>query len=564
MKITKIQLPARRWALVLAAACACCLHAADYTQAISSARSAILQEMSRTSTPAVTVAVVDGQGVVWSEAFGVTASRYGQPATNETLFSLQSISKHYTALAFLRLAERGLISLDDPLVKYVPEFHVKSGWPVDYNTITMRRLLSHWSGLQHEAPVGNNGDPSSPSFDAHVNSIFDTWLRFPPGERFAYSNLGVDLAGLALERVAGKPFARVVRDEVFLPLGMRSSTFEDYEAVKAMSLASGHYDTSPTAHRAIPMIPSGGMYSTVGDMAKCIAMHLARGTVGKRGRAGRPYPFLRQHSLAEMYRPQFAPAGQVPGYGLGTSRFLGRGALVYNHGGGGFGYASMQMWIPDYGMGVALLSNSGSFDTFNTAIAALDAFLRVKLGDLPAWSNAAENLAVVDVPLNELQKLTGTYKGRAGVITVALSGNSLQFTRGPYGYQTLVPHGALLFSEARATPNIWTFHVDAAGNGTGLTVLGDETYMLNDRPGDPRGPNLSEWSGIPGTYGLLAPFGVWGWVIERRNGYLYTYYNGAPVRLTQVQPGIFTEPDGFIWEIHGKEAIIEGIRCTRQ
>ncbi|HTP86956.1 MAG TPA: serine hydrolase domain-containing protein [Bryobacteraceae bacterium] len=537
----------------------------DYAQAIATSRAILQQEIARTSTPGLAIAIVDRDQVVWAEGFGSSGSVL--PFTPGTLSSMQSISKHYTALAFLRLAERGLISLDDPITKCVPEFTVRSRTPVDYNAITFRRLLSHWAGFQHEAPIGNNMDPYSPSFDAHIRSISDTWLRFPPGDRFAYSNLGVDLAGYALQRLTGKPFPQVVREEVFEPLGMRSSTFDDVAAVSSPSFATGHWGSAPAAHTPIPIVPSGGMYSTVLDMAKCISMHLANGVIGgpaNSRRAFRQTTFLHPETLAEMYRPQFQPDGQVVGYGLGTGRLLGRGAPIVFHSGGGFGYVSMQLWIPEYGLGVAVLANTNNFDTGNTPVLALQEFVRTKLGTLPPWDSVAAGLPVVDVPASQLQALTGTYKGRAGVLTFSLSGAHLQLSSEVYGYQTLNAHSPLVFSEMREHPNMWTFHVDASGRGVSVTVLGDETYVLNDRAGDPKGPNSSDWSGIPGRYGVQAPWGPWEWQVDRHNGYLYTYNNGAPVKLTEFQSHVFSEPDGIVWEFNGHDAVIEGVQCTRR
>ena len=87
-------------------------------------------------------------------------------------------------------------------------------------------LLSHTAGFTHEAPVGNNYEPEPGDFDAHVRSISDTWLRFPVGTGYAYSNLGIDLAGYILEQVADKPFATVMHDSLLAPLGMDHSTFD--------------------------------------------------------------------------------------------------------------------------------------------------------------------------------------------------------------------------------------------------------------------------------------------------------------------------------------------------
>ena len=94
-----------------------------------------------------------------------------------------------------------------PITTYLPGFTVHSAFEAHpERRITLRMLLSHTAGFTHEAPLGNNYEPEPGDFDAHVRSISDTWLRFPVGTGYAYSNLGIDLAGYILEQVSNKPF----------------------------------------------------------------------------------------------------------------------------------------------------------------------------------------------------------------------------------------------------------------------------------------------------------------------------------------------------------------------
>src|SRR5262249_693207 len=169
-----------------------------------------------------------------------------------------------------------------------------------------------------EAACGNNFDESPCLFADHIRSISETWLMFPVGERASYSNLGIDLAGYALELRASKPFAQFMQDELFKPLGMTSSTFILKEAMSHPSFAKGHTKALTLPPTPISMVPSGGMYSTVKDMAKFVSFHLAGGKVnGKQ--------VIQAESLKAMYAPQFPIAGQLSGYGLGIDRQPWRG-----------------------------------------------------------------------------------------------------------------------------------------------------------------------------------------------------------------------------------------------
>jgi CubicO group peptidase (beta-lactamase class C family) len=137
----------------------------------------------------------------------------------------------------------------------------------------------HTAGLTQEAPIGNNNELDPGSFDAHVRSISDTWLRFPVGSGYAYSNLGIDLAGYILERVQDKPFAAVMRDSLLGPLGMERSTF-DRTAIRSTSdRAVGHADHHPEPPVEVPMTAARGLYSSVADLARFLAFQLNDGSM---------------------------------------------------------------------------------------------------------------------------------------------------------------------------------------------------------------------------------------------------------------------------------------------
>jgi len=156
--------------------------------------------MKEQSIPALSIALVDQEGIVWSNCFGHIGT--DTPNTPETMFSIQSISKTFTSTAIMMAVGAGLVTLDTPVSEYIPDFSVKSYFDKDpMDIITLRHLLSHTAGLAHEAPIGNNYTIDTPSFEEHVNSIQQTYLRYPVGERYSYSNLGLDLAAYILQVV---------------------------------------------------------------------------------------------------------------------------------------------------------------------------------------------------------------------------------------------------------------------------------------------------------------------------------------------------------------------------
>jgi CubicO group peptidase (beta-lactamase class C family) len=115
------------------------------------------------------------------------------------------------------------------------------------------------------------------------------------------------MVGSVLQLRSGKPFEQFMKDEVFGPLEMTSSTFSQMEAAAHPSFALGHTRDKTLPVPAIPMIPSGGMYSTVKDMAKYVSFQLTGGRVNGK-------PIIRASLLKEMYTPQFAIEGQLGGW----------------------------------------------------------------------------------------------------------------------------------------------------------------------------------------------------------------------------------------------------------
>ena len=201
----------------------------------------IPQLMAEQDLPGLALAVVDGDRVVWQQGFGSTDSDGGTPVTVDTIFSVQSMIKTFTATAVMQAVQAGRLDLDAPVTTYLPGFTVNSAFePHPERRITLRMLLGCTAGFTHEAPLGNNYEPEPGAFDAHVASISETWLRFPVGTGYAYSNLGFDLAGAILERVYGKPYPALMRDSLLAPLGMQHSTFDRARVHATADRAVGH------------------------------------------------------------------------------------------------------------------------------------------------------------------------------------------------------------------------------------------------------------------------------------------------------------------------------------
>lgn len=322
---------------------------------IATYRTRIPKLMAEQDLPGLAVALVDGDQVLWTQGFGHLDRHGSAPVDADTLFSVQSMSKLFTATAVMRAVQDGRIALDEPITTYLPDFTVHSAFE-DHpeQKITLRMLLSHTAGFTHEAPIGNNDELDPGTFDEHVRSISDTWLRFPVGTGYAYSNLGIDVAGFVLERTYEKPFATVMHDLLLEPLGMTRSTFDRDEIGAAANRALGHSGPIPSVPIFEPMMAAGGLYTSATDLARFLRFQLNDGTLD--GQA-----VLDDALVTEMRTVPAPNAGARAGYALGVTRhtwFAAGNADLFDHGGGGFGWLADLWWAPQLQLGIAVLTNS--------------------------------------------------------------------------------------------------------------------------------------------------------------------------------------------------------------
>ena len=167
----------------------------------------VAAEVAAKGLPALSIALVDDQRIVWARGFGFADAARMVPASADTLYRVGSVSKLFTDLAVMQLVEQGRLDLDAPVARVLPEFAPKNPFGVP---ITLRQLMSHRAGLVREPPVGHYFDPTSPPLIDVVKSLTGTTLLFEPGTRTKYSNAGLAVVGAVVERVSGEPFPKAI------------------------------------------------------------------------------------------------------------------------------------------------------------------------------------------------------------------------------------------------------------------------------------------------------------------------------------------------------------------
>lgn len=528
---------------------------ADVRSVVEPERKRIAEAMARDAIPGVTVCLfLDGEPV-WTEGFGITGGNSKRPIKPDTIFSIQSTSKHFTTTAIMLAVQRGILDLDEPITSYLPDFTVRSRFEsAPQKKMTLRLLLGNRAGFTHEAPVGNNYDPEFPSFDAHVRSISQTWLRFPVGERYRYSNLGFDLAGYILQIRSGMPFAEWLRQMLFEPLGMKDSTVATDVYASRDNRARGHAKGYETVPLKTPLIPSGGVYTSARDIAAYCTFHLNRGKAN--GRA-----LLTEALWNEMHAFPFGGD-----YSLGVIRselrYGSTDLRLLSHQGGGFGFGSVFKYCPQAGLAWVALFNRPASSAYRFGEQLIDEALTQRFG--PARPRLpVSDLAPVELPAAWLQKYAGNYIGRNSAVELTIKDGTPGMQQGT----TYTPIHFISPSEMFiAAPNgdavLYRHHAPSALEPAHLECsLGEKSLDYNEGAQDVAGPDKPDWSRYVGTYRIHQ----WGkpadeMTVHRKNGYLCLNQTRL---ITELEPGLFFTPDGEAVDFRGNAPMWRNIRLHR-
>jgi CubicO group peptidase (beta-lactamase class C family) len=295
--------------------------------------------------PGLSIAVASADGVAWAQGFGLADIEQHVPARPDTVFRLASISKPITAVAVMQLVERGLISLDDPIQKYVPSFPRKP-----QGEIRLRHLLTHTSGVRHYRGNEFRMSDSFPTLDRAITVFRDDPLEFAPGERFHYSTYGYNLLAGVIESATGRSFDDYLRTNVFAAAGMTSATLERPQDI--VRGRARHYlrGATPLSFLNAPYVDlsvkwaGGGMIGTALDVARFdIALNQGR--------------LLKPDTLEQMYVSGRLNNGWLTGYGLGWMVGQEGGRLLVAHSGGAMGGTTYLLRDPRARLSAAVLTN---------------------------------------------------------------------------------------------------------------------------------------------------------------------------------------------------------------
>lgn len=349
--------------------------------------------------PGMVWGIVIDDRLVHVAAVGVQDLSTLSPVTAKTAFRIASMTKSFTALAVLRLRDRGKLSLEDPVSRWLPEFAHMALPTRDTAPLRIRELLSHSAGFPEDNPWG---DQQLAASDADLSNWLRRGIPFstPPGTRYEYSNYAFGLLGRIVTKASGVPYETYVAREILGKLHMDSSTF-DFSQVPTANRAVGYRLQTDGTYLQEPPLPhgafgsAGGLLTTANDLGKYIAFHLSAWPPRDEVDAG-PVRRSSVREMSQLWTPsnltvrradgklQAAETGY--GYGLRVTSDC-RFQHIVGHGGGLPGFGSYMAWLPDYGVGIfamATLTYAGPSEPISDAWDLLLGTGGLRARELPA------------------------------------------------------------------------------------------------------------------------------------------------------------------------------------
>lgn len=283
-----------------------------------------------------------------ARTYGLSDLRARKPVDADTIFHWASITKTLTAIGIMQLRDRGLLALDDPIVKFLPELRQVYNPYGPMDAVTLRMLMSHSAGFRNPTwPWGGDQDwhPFEPPGWAQVAAMLPyTRIEFPPGSKYAYSNPGIIFLGRVIERLTGDDYEVYVDKNIFKPLEMHRAFFDAAPAHLRPNRSHSYFWKSGAPIEARfdfdtgITVSNGGLNAPLGDMAKYMDF-----LIGNPARQTAYDGILRRASLEDMWKPVVVVEGDdAPGAKMGLCFFLEEhGGLPFvAHSGGQNGFIS--------------------------------------------------------------------------------------------------------------------------------------------------------------------------------------------------------------------------------
>jgi len=410
---------------------------------------AVMSKVYKPDEPGAAVIVRKDGKTVFRKGYGLADLELGVPVAPDMIFRLGSITKQFTAVSVLMLAQEGKLGLRDEITKFLPDY------PTQGRKITVEHLLTHTSGIQSYTDMSEwlplwRKDMTLKEL---VDLFKDKPMQFEPGASWAYNNSGYVLLGAIIEKASGRTYADFVQERIFKPLGLKGSSYDDTERivpgrVRGYQKGAGGFVNASYLSMSQPYA-AGSLMSTVDDLAVWSDAVFS----------GR---LVRNEWLDKAFTPFALADGESSGYGYGwfVGDFAGHRSI--EHGGGINGFTTYELTLPEDRVFVAILTNS--------AVEGRDPGPRaVEIAWLALGLAEPERMAVT-VAAGDLDAIAGVYVNeRRQEYWFSREGAKLFAQRQGGEKNELYPASPKEFFLAD-NPARFEFVRDAAGRVTGLRI----------------------------------------------------------------------------------------------
>ncbi|MCB2219053.1 MAG: serine hydrolase [Bacteroidetes bacterium] len=315
----------------------------SYSQSFEKKANAMLSEYYPSDEPGATILVAQGDKVIYSKAFGMADMERNVPNRPEMVFEIGSITKQFTAVCILMLMEKGKLSLDDDITKFIEDY------PTQGHHISIHHLLTHTSGIKSYTSMEEWNSIWRKDFtnDELIDFFKNQPMDFAPGTEFRYNNSAYFLLGVIIEKVSGMTYPEFLKQRIFKPLGMDHSYYGSHRRIiQNRALGYQKEDVWKNAEFLSMTQPgaAGSIMSTVNDLYTW-------------NKAVRDDKLISTESKQKAFTDYTLNNGEKIDYGYGWMPNEIQGSQTLEHAGGIFGYTSNGIWLPEENVYVVMLSN---------------------------------------------------------------------------------------------------------------------------------------------------------------------------------------------------------------
>ncbi|HXI89350.1 MAG TPA: serine hydrolase domain-containing protein [Blastocatellia bacterium] len=451
----------------------------------------IFARFDKPDSPGCALSVIKDGQIVYKRGYGMSNLEYGIAISPSSIFHIASISKEFTAMAIVMLAQQGKLLLDDDVRKYVPEV------PDFGERITIRHLIHHTSGLRDQWSLlemaGWREDDVITEGDILDLISRQKALNFKPGDEHLYSNTGYTLLAVIVKRVSGQSLRDFADANIFKPLGMNRTHFHDDHSMIVKDRTSAYQPRPGGGLKvSIPVFDTYGatsLFTTVEDLAKWDQNFVDKKVGG-------------EAVIAQMLTPGVLNSGKTLTYAFGLSIGEYKGLKTVGHGGADAGYRADFVRFPDQRFSVVCFCNLSTSNPSMLTRRVADIYLADQLKQEPPKPKPAAPVTANTEKLTEqeLAAKTGVYTERKSETTVRLEMKEGKLTAAMGAGFPLVPLAKDRF-QVLGAPATVTFEGEANGHPQRMLVLNEGekeplVFEYVEASAAPAAAQLAEYAGI--------------------------------------------------------------------